>query len=170
MKKFKIFVSILMIFISLIIFRQIDSYTMNRIFSGPNNSLLIGFVMATAYLSSAIIYLFTRAKNTLNGEILVASIMGCSGFISFITADTLLRHLGIWIVLGFIIGFGFLNWHLITEKYLPATKPVLPQRDFIPQRSSTYVQQLRLIMLNTLPELNIVLYIADKLLIKLFVI
>lgn len=129
-----------MIAISIIIFRQIDDNTLGRIFAGPDNSLLIGFVMATAYLSSALIYLFTRSKNTLNGDILTAAILGCSGFISFITADSLLKHLAIWIVLGFIIGFGFLNWHLITEKYLPNTKPVLPQRDFIPQRSNTYVQ------------------------------
>lgn len=105
MKISKLIISIIMIILAVILFIKSSSNGLLNIFSNKNNTDLIALMMAFAYLIAGVAYLFTRSKNTLDGDILGATVLGVSGFIGLITTNSYFKHLMILIILGFIIGF-----------------------------------------------------------------
>ncbi|MFC6177570.1 hypothetical protein ACFQAV_12050 [Companilactobacillus huachuanensis] len=113
----KLVVGILMIVLSVfIVFQSMAAGLLNAIENKGATSGSAGILMALAYLISGIVYLATKSKKGLGGDIANAIILGLFGVMALASANKSFGDLMIWIVLGFIIGLGFLIWHLLTNR------------------------------------------------------
>lgn len=118
MKATKITVGILMILISLIIlFQSMAAGLVNSVENNGHTSGSAGVFMAIAYLVSGIIYLVTQKMKSISGDIASAVVLILLGLVSLASVDNTFTDLKIWILLGFIIGLGFLLWHIYKNKH-----------------------------------------------------
>lgn len=119
MKTTKLVIGILMIILSLfIVFQSMAAGLVNAIENKGHTSGSAGILIAIAYLISGIVYLATKKQKGLGGDIANAIILGLIGGISLANTDNVFKDLLVWIILGFIIGFGFLIWHILSNRKL----------------------------------------------------
>ncbi|AUI71140.1 hypothetical protein COSHB9_24580 [Companilactobacillus alimentarius] len=117
MKVTKLVVGILMIILSVFIFFESSAAGfVNVLENKGNTSGSAGIILSIGYLAVGIVYIATRNKTNLGGDIISAVILGLFGFIGLSNSDNVYQDLIVWIILGFIIGFGFLIWHIIVNK------------------------------------------------------
>ncbi|WP_179946630.1 hypothetical protein [Lactobacillus terrae] len=117
MKTTKLVLGILMIVLSpLILIQGMAMGFINSVESNGQASGSGAVLMALAYIVSGIVYLATRKSNGLGGDIANAVILGLIGLMSITTTTKDSGDLVIWIWLGFIIGFGLLIWHILTNR------------------------------------------------------
>lgn len=106
-----------MIVLSLFIFfESMAAGFVNTVENKGNTSGSAGIIMAIGFLATGIVYIVTRKKNGLGGDIANAIILGLFGIVGLANSDKVYQDLLVWIILGFIIGFGFLIWHIIANK------------------------------------------------------
>lgn len=116
MKTTKLVVGILMIILSVfIVFQSMAVGVGDAIANSHHVSGSAGIFVAILYLAAGIIYLATKSKKGLGGDIanlvllLIAWIIGVSNVGMY-------SDLKIWSWLAFIIGVVFFVWHLIKNK------------------------------------------------------
>ena len=106
-----------MIVLSLFIFfESMAAGFVNTVENKGNTSGSAGVIMAIGFLATGIVYIVTRKKSGLGGDIANAIILGLFGIVGLANSDKVYQDLLVWIILGFIIGFGFLIWHIITSR------------------------------------------------------
>ncbi|WP_191988680.1 hypothetical protein [Companilactobacillus zhongbaensis] len=119
MKTTKLVIGILMILLSIfIVIQSMAAGLSNAIESNNSTSGSGGIIMAFAYLVSGIVYLATKSKIHLGGDIANAIILVLFGLVALTTADRSFGDLSVWIWLGMVIGLGFLIWHILQNKKL----------------------------------------------------
>lgn len=140
MKTTKLVVGILMIVLSFIIgFQGMAAGILNAFADKGATSGSAGILMAIAYMVSGIVYLATQSKQGLGGDIANAIILGLFGFIAIFNANKLFGDLIVWIILGFLIGFGFLIWHVIKNKSIQKkVQNTSQQNNFYMQNQSSH--------------------------------
>ncbi|WP_334332512.1 hypothetical protein [Companilactobacillus sp. HBUAS59544] len=117
MKVTKLVIGILMIIFSLfILFQSVAAGFVNTIENKGNTSGSAGVLLAIGYLAAGIIYLATRNRNGLGGDIANVIILGILGIIGLANSDNVYQDLLVWIFLGLIIGIGFFAWHLLLNR------------------------------------------------------
>lgn len=116
MKVSKLVAGILLIVLSVFIVFQSGVAGLGNAISGNGQvSGSAGVLLAIMFLASGIVYLATRKKTSLGGDIacmimlVIAALMGWTNAGSY--SDLL-----IWSWLGFIVGVGFFVWHLLVNK------------------------------------------------------
>lgn len=116
MKVSKLVAGILLIVLSVFIVFQSGVAGLGNAISGNGQvSGSAGVLLAIMFLASGIVYLATRKKSGLGGDIacmimlVIAALMGWTNAGSY--SDLL-----IWSWLGFIVGVGFFVWHLLVNK------------------------------------------------------
>ncbi len=106
-----------MIILSLFIFfESMAAGFVNTIENKGNTSGSAGVIMAIGFLAAGIVYIATRKLTSLGGDIANAIVLGLFGIIGLANSDKVYQDLLVWIILGFIIGFGFLIWHIVAKK------------------------------------------------------
>ncbi|WP_048703585.1 hypothetical protein [Companilactobacillus ginsenosidimutans] len=124
MKATKITVGILMILISiLILIQSMAAGFVNSVENNGHTSGSAGVIMSFAYLLCGILYLATQKMKSIGGDIATAAILILFGLISLASADKNFGDLTIWIWLGFIIGTGFLTWHILINRKQSNNQP-----------------------------------------------
>ena len=117
MKTTKLVIGIMMIVLSLFIFVQsMAAGLVNSVENNGHTSGSAGIIMAFAYIVAGIVYIATHNREGLGGDISNAVILGLFGLMGLANADKNFGDLGIWIWLGFIIGFGILIWHILRNR------------------------------------------------------
>lgn len=117
MKVTKLVVGILMIIFSLfILFQSVAAGFVNTIENKGNTSGSAGILLAIGYLATGIIYLATKNRDGLGGDIANAIILGILGIIGLTNSDNVYKDLLVWTILGLIIGIGFFIWHLLLNR------------------------------------------------------
>ncbi|KRL39160.1 hypothetical protein [Liquorilactobacillus uvarum] len=118
MKTTKLVAGILMIVLSVFIGFQSMAVGLGDALENNNNtSGSGGIIVAILFLVAGIVYLATKSKKKLGGDIanlillLIAWIIGLSNIGVY-------SDLVIWSWLAFIIGVGFFIWHLVKNKKL----------------------------------------------------
>lgn len=117
MKITKLVFGILMIILSVfIVFQSTAMGFLNTFSNKGSHSGTGGMIMAVAYLAAGIVYIATKNQIKLGGDIANAVILVLFGLVALTSADKTFQDLIVWIVLGFIIGLGFLIWHILINK------------------------------------------------------
>lgn len=118
MKVTKLVVGILMIVLSVFIFFQSSLVGLgNTISDNGQTSGSSGTLVALMWLSSGIVYLATKSRQGLGGDIACMIMLGLAWLSSaFNTGD--FSDLVIWSWSSLIIGVGFFIWHLRYNKSL----------------------------------------------------
>lgn len=115
MKTTKLVVGILMIVLSVFIFFQSSVAGLgNAMTANGQTSGSSGVLLAIMYLASGIVYICTRKKNGLGGDIAGLVMMIIAALMGFNAGSY--SDLVIWAWLAFIIGVGFFVWHLMVNK------------------------------------------------------
>lgn len=115
MKTTKLVVGILMIVLSVfIIFQSSVAGIGNAVADNGQTSGSSGMLLAVMYLASGIVYICTRKKDGLGGDIAGLVMMIIAALMGFNAGSY--SDLVIWAWLAFIIGVGFFVWHLIVNK------------------------------------------------------
>ncbi len=117
MKTTKLVIGILLIIISpFIVFQSMAAGIVNTIENKGGTSGSMGILIALAYLIAGIVYISTKGSKSLGGDIANTIILGLFGLVALVGANKNFTDLAIWITLGFIIGIGFLIWHILINK------------------------------------------------------
>lgn len=116
MKVSKLVIGIIMIVLSVFIVFQSGAAGLGNAMSGNGEvSGSAGVMLAVMFLASGIVYIATRKRDGLGGDIaclimlVIAALMGWTNAGSY-------SDLMIWSWLGFIIGVGFFVWHFVVNK------------------------------------------------------
>lgn len=115
MKTTKLVVGIIMIVLSVLIFFQASIAGLGNAVAGTGEtSGSSGIFLAIMYLASGIVYICTRKKEGLGGDIAGLVMMVMASMMGFNAGSY--SDLVIWSWLAFVIGVGFLVWHLAANK------------------------------------------------------
>lgn len=115
MKTTKLVVGILMIVFSVFIFFQASVVGLgNAVTANGQTSGSSGVLLAIMYLASGIVYIATRKKDGLGGDIAGLVMMLIAALMGFNAGSY--SDLMVWAWLAFIIGVGFFAWHLYINK------------------------------------------------------
>lgn len=115
MKTTKLVVGIIMIVLSVLIFFQASIAGLgNAVAFNGETSGTSGVFLAIMYLASGIVYICTRKKEGLGGDIAGLIMMILASMMGFNAGSY--SDLVVWSWLAFIIGVGFLVWHLAANK------------------------------------------------------
>lgn len=116
MKTSKLVVGILMIVLSVFITIQSSVAGLgNALSQNGQASGSAGIITAIMYLVAGIVYLVTRNKTNLGGDIASMVLLIIAGIMGLANAGSY-SDLVVWAVLAFIIGIGFFVWHLLLNK------------------------------------------------------
>jgi 4-hydroxybenzoate polyprenyltransferase len=115
MKTSKLVAGILMIVLSIfIIFQSGMAGIGNALSQNGQSSGTAGVLLAIMYLASGIVYLATRKKQGLGGDIACMVMLLIAGMMGFSAGSY--SDLVIWAWLAVIIGVGFFIWHYVANR------------------------------------------------------
>lgn len=115
MKTTKLVIGILMIVFSVFIFFQASMAGLgNAVAANGQTSGSSGIFLAIMYLASGIVYICTRNKEKMGGDIAGLVMMILASMMGFNAGSY--SDLVIWSWLAFIIGVGFFIWHLMINR------------------------------------------------------
>lgn len=116
MKTTKLVVGILMIVLSaFIVFQSTAAGLGDALENNHGTSGSGGILVAILYLVAGIVYLATKSKSSLGGDVANLILLLIAWIIGVSNAGTY-SDLVIWSWLAFIIGVGFFIWHLLKNK------------------------------------------------------
>ena len=115
LKVTKLVVGILMIVLAVyIIFQSAATGIANTMSQNGETSGTSGVFTAILYIASGIVYLATKSRKGLGGDIACLIMLIIAGLLGFSAGSY--GDLVIWAWLSVIIGIGFFVWHLIINK------------------------------------------------------
>lgn len=115
MKTTKLVMGIIMIVLSVFIFFQSSIAGLgNALSQNGESSGSAGVFVALLYLASGIVYLATKSKEGLGGDIASLVMLVVAWLFSFAAGSY--ADLTIWGWFAFIIGVGFFSWHYLVNR------------------------------------------------------